>query len=143
MSPGEVRGLRGGRAEILDPDDVIEPFPAGTYRVPLWALLFAVVAGPFNWFAHLSLTSAVVGWQCNHDTTWPVNALTLVLGGIGVASMVVAWRIHRRARRVPDSARARAVSMIALVGLLWGGISLIVTIAEGIPNVVGVPSCPR
>jgi hypothetical protein len=72
-----------------------------------------------------------------------VNVLTLVLGLTGVASMAVAWRIHVQARRVPSSARARAVAFIAFVGLLWGGISLVATIAEGIPNLAGVASCPR
>lgn len=143
MAAGSTRGLRGGRARIHHVDDVDEPVPAATYEVPLVALIFAVVVGPFNWFAHLSLTSAVVSWQCSRDTTWPVNAFTLVLGLTGVASMLVAWRIHVHARRVPSSARARAVAFIAFVGLLWGGISLVATIAEGIPNLAGVSSCPR
>lgn len=143
MAPGSTRGLRGGRARIHHVDDVDEPVPASTYDVPLVALIFAVVVGPFNWFAHLSLTSSFASWQCARDTTWPVNVLTLVLGLLGVASMAVAWRIHVQARRVPSSARARAVAFISFVGLLWGGISLVATIAEGIPNLAGVASCPR
>ncbi|HET8929017.1 MAG TPA: hypothetical protein VFN21_00025 [Acidimicrobiales bacterium] len=143
MAPGSTRGLRGGRAQIHRVADVDEPIPASTYRVPLLALIFAVVVGPFNWFAHLSLVSAFASWQCARGTTWPVNVLTLVLGLTGVASMAVAWWIHVKARRVPGSARASAVAFIAFVGLLWGGISLVATIAEGIPNLAGVASCPR
>ena len=113
-----------------------------TYHVSLVALLFAVVAGPFIWAAHLASVSAIAPWQCQERTTWPINVLTLVLGLLGVASMVVAWRIHVRARRAGDAPRARAVAFIALVGFLWGAISLAATILEGIPNLAGVPSCP-
>lgn len=113
-----------------------------TYHVSVVALLFGVVAGPFIWAAHLATGAAVAPWQCQEGTTWPINALTLVLGLLGVASMTVAWRIHRRARRAGDAPRARAVAFIALVGFLWGGISLAATILEGIPNLAGVTSCP-
>jgi hypothetical protein len=113
-----------------------------TYHVSVVALLFAVVAGPFIWAAHLSSGVAVAPWQCQEGTTWPINVLTLVLGLLGVASMAVAWRIHVRARRAGDAPRARAVAFIALVGFLWGGISLAATILEGIPNLAGVTSCP-
>lgn len=140
---GEVRGLRGGRARIVEAAAVDEPEPAATYRVPLAAMIYGVVAGPFIWFVHLSLVSSLASYQCLHDTTWPVNALTVVLGLLGLGGMLVAWRVHTRARRVPHSGRARAVAFITFVGLLWGGISLVATIAEGIPNLAGVASCPR
>lgn len=113
-----------------------------TYHVSAAALFFAVVAGPFIWAAHLAFGASIAPWQCQEHTTWPINVLTLVLGLLGVASMTVAWRIHARARRAGDAFNARAVAFIALVGFLWGAISLVATILEGIPNLVGVPSCP-
>ncbi len=132
-----------GRGRLRTVEDVDEPIPPDTYRVPFSAMLFGVAVAPFIWFGHLSLSSSVVSWQCAQATTWPVNVLTLVLGLLGLASMAVAWRVHVRARKVPDSNRAKAVAFITFVGLLWGGISLVATIAEGIPNLAGVASCPR
>ncbi len=138
-----ARGLRGGRARITTGAEIEEPTPPDTYRVPLVALLFAVVTAPFVWWGHLSVASSLASWQCARHTTWPVNALTLVLGLTIVASMVVAYVVHVRARRVRGSARALAVAFLSVVGLWWAGISVVATIAEGIPNLAGVASCPR
>ena len=75
------------------------PAPAEpTYDVPVLALLFAVVASPFIWMGHLALGPALVGYQCQEHTTWPVNVLTVVTVLPIAAAVAVAWRIHRRAR---------------------------------------------
>lgn len=130
-------GRRVSRAALTEPDE--HP----TYEVPVWSLLFAVVAGPFIWAMHLSAASALAPWQCQEGVTWPIDAVSVLLIAAGLASMAVAWSIHRRARRAPSTPRSSAVAFIALVGLLWGAISLAATIMEGLPNLVGVASCPR
>lgn len=117
-----------------------EPRPE---RVPVAALLFAVVASPFIWMGHLALGPALAGYQCDRHTTWPVNALTVASVVPIVLAMVVGWRIHRRARRAPASRASTAVAFIALAGFGWAVASLYVTVLEGIPNAVGVASCPR
>ena len=126
----------------IDNDDLFGDEGLSTYHVSVVALLFAVVAGPFIWAAHLVLGVTVAPWQCQHHITWPINVLTVVLGSLGIASMAVAWRIHVKARDAGMAPRAKAMAFIALVGFLWGAISLVATILEGIPNIAGVPSCP-
>jgi hypothetical protein len=120
-----------------------EPVDHPHYTVSFWALTYAVVAGPFIWAVHLSAVSALAPWQCQEGVTWPINLVSILLIAAGLGSMAVAWSIHRRARRAPATPRSRAVAFIALVGFLWGTISLIATVMEGFPNVVGVASCPR
>jgi amino acid transporter len=135
-------GSRGSRDATV-PDDHGRAAPAPTYDVPVLALLFAVVASPFIWIGHLALGPALAGYQCHEHTTWPVNVLTVVTALPIAVAVVVAWRIHRRARAAPASRTANAVAFIALVGFGWAVISLYVTVLEGIPNAVGVSSCPR
>ncbi len=120
-----------------------EPESHPTYKVPVWSLLFGVVAGPFIWAAHLSASSALAPWQCQEGVTWPIDAVSVLLVLAGLASMAVAWGVHRRALRAPRTPRSAAVAFIALVGFLWGTISLVATVMEGVPNLVGVASCPR
>ena len=127
----------------IEERDLVDVAHHDTYHVPVGPLLYAVVASPFIWMAHLSVGPAFASYQCAHSVTWPINAFTVVSAIAIVAAMVIGWRIHRRARVAPASTTSAAVSFIALMGVLWGTISLFATILEGIPNLVGVASCPR
>jgi uncharacterized BrkB/YihY/UPF0761 family membrane protein len=135
-------GNRASR-DAVTPDDRGGAPPEPTYDVPVLTLLFAVVASPFIWMGHLALGPALAGYQCQEHTTWPVNVLTVVTVLPIAVAVVVAWGIHRRARAAPASRTATAVAFIALIGFGWAVISLYVTVLEGIPNAVGVSSCPR
>ena len=138
-----------GRATSTDGGAGAGPTPQGERDRPsrtgisVWLLLFAVVASPFIWMGHISFGPALASYQCREHTTWPNNVLTVVHVIPIVLALVVGWRILHRAREAPDSRSSSTVVFLAVVGLGFAAISLYVTVLEGIPNLVGVPSCPR
>lgn len=110
-------------------------------RVSATRVWFATVTGPIVWMVHLAGTSALVPLQCRIHTTWMVNALTVICAVVIAWSMVIAWRMHREGQRADAGDPGRAIAFIGFVGFLWGAISLVVTIVEGVPNTV-LTSCP-
>jgi hypothetical protein len=127
----------------LPEHELVDPQQYPTYRVPTVGLLFAVVAGPFIWSVHLAGGVALAPLQCSKGETWPINLLTIATAAGIAASMWVAWRIHARAHAAAPAPASTAVAFIALAGFVWGAISLLATVLEGIPNIVHVSSCPR
>lgn len=111
-------------------------------RVSAARVWFATATGPVVWFAHLAAASFLVPLQCRIHTTWMVNALTAICAVVIAWSTVIAWRMHAAGRRSDAGDPARAVAFVGLVGFLWGAISLLVTVVEGMPNTI-LTSCPR
>ena len=116
--------------------------PAQRKPVRASTVWIITATGPAVWIAHLGLTAAVVPWQCNQHGRWLVNVLTVVCAVAIAASMLIAYRLRTRALRAPDVPGNETLAFVALVGLAWGGISLAVTIVEGLPNTV-LSSCPK
>lgn len=119
------------------------PPPAGTDDRPGAVVLSALVAaGPVIWMVHLAGAAALVPYACAHGSvgTWAINALTVataaVIAGAGWWSGRIALA-HRPGSAHPDA----AVFLVALLALSWNAISLLVTIVEGVPNLV-IPACP-
>jgi hypothetical protein len=111
-------------------------------RISALRVWFAVATGPAVWFVHLAGAATLAPVQCRLGTTWYVNALTAICGIIIAWSMVIAWRMYAEGRAADAGHPSQALSFIGFVGLAWGGISLLVTVVEGIPNAV-LSSCPR
>lgn len=117
------------------------PAPAGTEGRPGWIRLAVVLFnGPVVWAVHLVAGIALVPASCAHGVGWTINVLT-VFSAVAIAVVMVdAWRLLTRHR--PDGPSADPViAVIATLGLLWGAISLLVTVLEGIPNLV-LNACP-
>lgn len=111
-------------------------------RISALRVWFAVATGPAVWFLHLCAGIALVPLQCRLGTTWFINALTAISGLVIAWSMVIAWKMHAAGRDADAGNPARAVAFIGFVGFVWGAISLLVTVVEGIPNTI-LSSCPR
>lgn len=126
-------------SSIVWPDG--HPEPSGTAGRPGWfALAVVVFNGPFVWAIHFIVGLALVPAACDHGAAWTIDLLTAVCA-IEIAAVTVYARrllvLHRPGGRRPD----RVVALIAVLGFLWGAISLVVTLTEGVPNLVLDP-CP-
>src|SRR5699024_899523 len=117
------------------------PRPAGTSGRPGWiALSLVIFNGPAVWAVHFVVGIALVPAACDHGLGWTIDVLTIVCAAAIAAVMVYARHlivIHRPGGQRPD----RVIALIAAVGFLWNAISLVVTLAEGVPNLVLDP-CP-
>ena len=137
-------GTGNQASRTLFPDDRGGAPPDRPTDVPVLALLFAVVASPFIWMGHLALGARPCRLPVPgaHDV-----ADQRAHGRDGAADRGRPWSspggsTGARGPR-PLSRAAAAVAFIALVGFGWAVISLYATVLEGIPNIVGVSSCPR
>ena len=117
------------------------PVPAGTDGRPSWVLLAVVIfTGPTVWAVHLVGASALVGGACSRGLTWTINVLSVVCALLIAAALVPAVRLirdHRPGGPVPDT----VLAFVGILGVLWGSISLLVTVLEGVPNLV-IDACP-
>ena len=117
------------------------PEPAGSGTRPGWLLLGTVLFnGPVVWAVHLVAGIALVPAACAHGVGWAINVLTVVTALIIAAILAEAVRLllrHRPEGPDPD----QVVALIAFLGVLWGSISLLVTLLEGVPNLV-LNACP-
>jgi hypothetical protein len=117
------------------------PEPAGAPGRPGWVLLAVVLfTGPAVWAVHLAATSALVPAACSRGAGWSINALT-GLCAVAIAAAIVPsvrlLRTHRPGGPDPDP----TLALIGALGILWGAISLLVTVVEGVPNLV-LDACP-
>ncbi|WP_426574594.1 hypothetical protein [Aquihabitans sp. McL0605] len=101
-----------------------------------------LAAGPVVWMVHLAGAAALVPVSCDRGRIgyWAINGLTLICCAAIAVAMVGAGRIlrtHRPSGPTPD----RVIELVCVLALLWGAISLLVTVTEGIPNLV-IDACP-
>lgn len=117
------------------------PPQAGTAGRPgPLTLLIVLFTGPTLWAVHLAGAAALVPAACAHDLGWTINALTVLCAAPIAAATLWSWRLLVRYR--PDGTRPdRVIALVALLGLAWGAISLLVTLVEGAPNLV-LDACP-
>ena len=117
------------------------PEPAGTAGRPGWFVLALVLFnGPVVWAIHFVAGISLAHAACEHGAGWTIDVLTVVCAVAIAAVMIHAARLvslHRPEGPRPD----RVVALVAVLGLLWGAISLVVTLTEGIPNLILDP-CP-
>lgn len=116
--------------------------PAPPRPVKGHTVWFVTATGPVIWMVHLAGSAVLVPLQCRLNTSWMVNALTVITSLVILASIVVGDVLRRRAHRAGQDTSTLSLAFIALVGQAWGVISLVVTVLEGLPNTV-LNSCPK
>lgn len=114
---------------------------AGTEDRPSALTSFIVLfTGPTVWAVHLAGTAALVPAACSHGLGWAINVLTVVCAVLIAVVTVLSWRLV--IRHGPDGPKPdRPIALVAILGLAWGSISLLVTVLEGVPNLV-IDACP-
>lgn len=110
----------------------------------------AVLAGPSGYAALLVGGFWLVPAMCAVGSTWPLHALSAGALGTAVLSLAAAtwlWRHHRRApeptpRPAPpplDPARPGRERLMAVAGLLLGGLSVLLVVFHWAPAFVVDP----
>lgn len=117
------------------------PEPAGVGGRPGPIVLATVLfTGPAVWSVHLAGGAALVPAACGHGLGWAINLLTVVCAALIAGAILLSYRLWTRCR-LSGPAPDPALGLIAVLGLAWGSISLLVTIVEGVPNLV-LNACP-
>lgn len=113
------------------------PSPARVHRPEVSRLLvaFALLVGMTTWLIHLVGASILVPAACSHGVQWTINLLTAATAVVCAAGIPAGLMILRRFAG-GDDARSGGYTILGFVALASNGISLLLILVEGVPNLV-------
>jgi hypothetical protein len=109
------------------------------FRGPAALILWASwVLGPVAWALHENVSYFLVPQLCGTGQLWPLHlasVLTLALAAAGAAIAWRSWTLAEEKGSAAAIARGR-IRFMALVGLLFSGLSAFGILVESIPNFI-------
>lgn len=105
--------------------------------IGLLVLWFGFLGGAIAWIVHILLAYALVPVACLLEMEIVLYAVSLVTAVVALASVLVSWRIWRKAEQTnsPEShvVTPRTARFMGLSGILLGGLFLGAIFAQTIP----------
>ena len=122
-----------------------EPLQAEAPPRALVTLWIAVLSGPVLLLWSQEAKYATVGWACRsgHELVLhAISALTLLLVLAAVAVAVLRWRAAGGSETTDGPDREARTRFFASVGVMLGGLSALIVIAQWLPQIFYSPCQP-